>query len=75
MANASVTEVEYGQKLASTLAQLRTIRLSRTGKRPARPWECQECGARLTTAQAMYSGCPKCGSFDADLAESYTVSA
>ena len=38
-----------------------------------RDWRCQECGRRMTLAQAeraaFRSGCTKCGSVDIDLDE------
>lgn len=41
----------------------------------ARDWQCQECGRRMTLKQAERAsfgttGCPGCGGFDIDLAES-----
>ena len=43
-------------------------------KRPAKDFECQECGRKMTLKQAERAtygnGCPKCGGCDIDLAVS-----
>ena len=39
---------------------------------PVRDWRCQECGKRMTMAQAdraMSQGCAKCGGSDIELVE------
>lgn len=46
---------------------------SKTKPKAARDWQCQECGHRMTLAQAERAsrnvqGCPKCGGADIDLA-------